>query len=223
MILKTFRMECIWDLPNCLREIRRTAWMNVHTNAEEPVATQLKADYQNIINESIFGMDLDALITRLDGINLNQNKTEKMAIDAMIEYNFISLDIASMTPLEGRLMQLYHFFKNTISDRNAEVHRAIAQTIMIRNQCIIRALLYHSKTGHVININPEWFLPSLMLVPPVVSSPFSLIQILTRNRDLRFPWYGAHNATTPVRVDVTAKAMDTSRRSSMASETDNSS
>ena len=216
-------MECIWDLVGNLKEIRQKSWAFITTNAEEPMASQLKLDYQNIINESIFGVDLDTLITKLENVGQDPNRTEKMAIDVLLEQQFISLEMNAMVPLEGRLLQLYYFFKHAFPNRNDRIHGAMARTILIRNQCITRALLYHSKTGHVINVQPEWYLASLMPVAPAISSPFSLIQILTGNRELRFPWPNAHNATTPYTMGPTKTNSLNSRRSSTNSEMDNSS
>ena len=213
-------MECIWDLTTNLKEVRRCTWMFIHTNMDEPMSTQLKSDYQNIINESVFGFDMDTLIARLDAVSQNQNKTEKMAIDVLLEQKFISLDATSMVPLEGRLIQLFYFFKQAFPDRNEEIHRSMARMMLIRHQCNIRALLYHSKTGHAINFQPEWHLTSLMPIAPAISSPFSLIQILTRNKELRFPWHGAHNATIPYSMDSGMSASEGSRRSSLNSEAD---
>ena len=205
-------MTDLLEIIGPLRLLRKEAWKYVYASATNE--EQLKQDYQTIVNLSIFGYDIDSLITRLDSLAREKHATEKMTVDAMLQHGFIRTNIAEMSAMEGRLLQLGLFFRQIYPDRNEPVHCAIAKCLMIRSICLNKALLLHSNAGNVLELHLEWFLPSIIHVTPTISSPFGLIQIQTRHKVLNKPWYEMPNDN---RSPTIQSHSDQSRRSSLDS------
>ena len=169
-------MDTLLDMIGQLRTIRQEAWKYVYISATEH--DQLKRDYQTAINFSIFGFDADQLITRLDSLHHANNTTEKMIIGALLQFGFIKLNIFEMASMEGRLLQLSHFFRQLHPNTDAPIHCAMAKCLMIRSIYLTKALINHSNAGNALEWHMEWFLPSVIHVTPTISSPFGLMQVL---------------------------------------------
>ena len=181
-----FRMDNLLEIIGQLRILRQETWKFVYVSATDQ--DQLRKEYQNVINVSTFGFDIDMLITRLDSLHHATNTTEKMIIGTMINFGFIKLNIMEMAPLEGRLLQLSHFFRHTNPDSDAPIHCAIAKCLMLRNIYLTKALIIHSNEGNSLELHLEWFLPSLICVSPTISSPFSLVQVQMKLKSSVKPW-----------------------------------
>ena len=184
-------MTDLLDIIGPLRLIRQEAWKYVYASAVDE--EQLKQDYQNLVNLSIFGYDIDSLLTRLDSFAGNRLVTEKMVIDVMIQHGFLKTTVSDLSAVEGRFLQLGLFFRQIHPDKNEPIHYAIAKCLMIRSICLNKALLLHSNAGNALEFQLEWFLPSITHVTPTLSSPFGLIQIQTRHKSLNKPWYEIPN------------------------------
>lgn len=179
-------MDTLSEIIGQLRIIRQETWKYVYVSATDQ--EQTKKDYQNVINVSTFGFDVDQLITRLDSLHHAANTNEKMIIGAMISLGFIKLNVMDMAPLEGRFLQLSHFFRLTTPDSDAPIHCAIAKCLMLRNIYMTKALLIHSNEGNALELHMEWFLPSIVCVSPTISSPFCLVQVQSRLRGSSKPY-----------------------------------
>ena len=77
-------MTDLLEIIGPLRLLRKEAWKYVYASATNE--EQLKQDYQTIVNLSIFGYDIDSLITRLDSLAREKHATEKMTVDAMLQH-----------------------------------------------------------------------------------------------------------------------------------------
>lgn len=169
-----------------LRLIRQEAWKYVYASAVDE--EKLKQDYQNLVNLSIFGYDIDSLITKLDSLAGRKNVTEQMILEIMLQHGFLKTTVSELSAIEGRFLQLGLFFRQIHPDRTDPIHYAIAKCLMIRSICLNKALLQHSNAGNVLEFQLEWFLPSITHVTPTLSSPFGLIQVQTRHKSLNKPW-----------------------------------